>query len=166
MLSSNILDISAGIDNEVWFAGSIGASKYQSGTWSHITFENGLHSEYVRRIAQDIDNSIWFGAGDSLSILNNNNWTYLDIGGNSESYFLNDMFFETNSKKWFAHNHGASCYHNDNWTNYSSSNNGLIGDYVLCLTVDDDGTCWFGTSEGVSKFSNKPWDKLHPPMMV
>ncbi|MBL0046875.1 MAG: T9SS type A sorting domain-containing protein [Bacteroidetes bacterium] len=40
-----------------------------------------------------------------------------------------------------------------NWNIYTTTNSGIIGNYISCITVIDD-DIWIGTRSGISKFSN------------
>jgi hypothetical protein len=42
------------------------------------------------------------------------------------------------------------------WTTYNTSNSGLASNVVLSIAIED-GTKWFGTSSGVSKFDGTNW---------
>jgi len=43
-----------------------------------------------------------------------------------------------------------------NWTVYNTTN-GLVNDFVLAIAGDTEGSIWFGTKGGVSRFRNSAW---------
>lgn len=48
------------------------------------------------------------------------------------------------------------CYSNE-WATFNTENTGLPSNNILCITIDNWGTKWFGTDQGLVQFNGEKW---------
>ncbi|MCD6506351.1 hypothetical protein J7M22_06960 [Candidatus Poribacteria bacterium] len=162
--------------NYVWFATDEGVTRFDTSKeeWRIFRSKDGLASDKVRCVVVDGD-YIWFGTDrglnrydkriDSWAVrgkkdgLPSNNVTtiavdqeYIWVGTGKEKRRFGRRIFDFRERK--PGEGGVSRYHRatDSWNNYSTKD-GLVGEEISVIAVDED-VVWFGTkSSGVSVFS-------------
>jgi ligand-binding sensor domain-containing protein len=160
----------------VWFATDEGVTRYDISRdqWRIFRSKDGLASDKVLCVAVDGD-YVWFGTDkglnrydkriDSWAVrtkkdgLPSNNITtiavdqdYIWVGTGKEEMRRGRIFWEPREGK--PGMGGVSRYHRgtDSWNNYSTKD-GLVGEEISVIAVDED-VVWFGTKGfGVSVFS-------------
>lgn len=122
-------------------------------------------------MSYDNDNNLWVvnsSAPNILSVLKNNNtWKSFDLGGGSNAIEIGSLAIDKGGQKWLLQQREhVMVIFNDNNTvdnvsddkvkrlTQAAGNGGLIGNYVQCMAVDQDGAMWIGSDEGVAVFYN------------
>lgn len=162
--------------NYVWFATDEGVTRFDTSKeeWRIFRSKDGLASDKVQCVVVDGD-YVWFGTDrglnrydkriDSWAVrskkdgLPSNNITtiavdqeYIWVGTGKEEERFGRIFFDFRERK--PGMGGVSRYHRstDSWNNYSTKD-GLVGEEISVIAVDED-VVWFGTKDsGVSVFS-------------
>lgn len=49
------------------------------------------------------------------------------------------------------------CSGQQTWTTYTTTNSGLVNNYIYSIAIDASGNKWIGTSAGISKFDGTNW---------
>jgi len=160
----------------VWFATDEGVARFDTskGKWRIFRSKDGLASDKVQCVVVDGD-YVWFGTDrglnrydkriDSWAVrskkdgLPSNDVTtiavdqeYIWVGTGREEERFGRRLFDFRGRK--PGKGGVSRYHRatDSWNNYSTKD-GLVGEEISVIAVDED-VVWFGTkSSGVSVFS-------------
>jgi len=76
---------------------------------------------------------------------------------------INAIAIDNMGNKWFGTDYGVYEYDNSQWIWYSTSNSGLINDYVFSVAIDLQGNKWFGTRGGISKLDTAKWSNYINP---
>ncbi|MDH3658958.1 MAG: regulator [Alphaproteobacteria bacterium] len=136
----------------VWFGTEGGVSMYDGATWRSWTHEDGLGIENEEALPASSNTGLGTHARHDLSVL---------IGG-SETYNADYVFAVEVDRLgrgvWFGSwGGGASLFDGEaSWTSYGQAD-GLAGDVVYSIAQEEDGTLWFGTNHGLSRFDGESW---------
>jgi streptogramin lyase len=170
-IGKNIKSIFEDEQNNMWFASSNGVFKYDGKTFVNYTTENGLSDNNVVKILEDSRHNLWIGTSNGITFYNahakegakenvfskisidekynsnNVNFMLLDslqhlwIGTNNGIYELSTEEYYTNKKAEFKH-----------YTNFEGLRS--LECNQNAAYEDHNGNLWFGTSEGVLKYSS------------
>ena len=157
----------------LWFGTKEGLSRYDGKYFSNYTAVQGLANNSVHSITEDKTGNLWFGTnGGGLSRYDGNSFmNYTTLQGLASNIVLS-ITEDKRGNLWFGTSGGLSCYGDNceaiasaenrkdkknvkkSFTNYTTAQ-GLVDNFVMCITEDKTGNLWFGTSEGVSLFDGK-----------
>ncbi len=124
-----------------------------------LTKADGLKENWVQSIAIGPDGALWIGYFSSAGI------TRVDLSGGKvrlQHFTMDDglpsnvvysQFFDARGRHWLASDSGVALYEGNHWT-HSDTSDGLIWDdcNAHAFLAEADGTVWFGTSAGLSRF--------------
>ena len=105
----------------------------ESTSWQHFSSDDGLVCSDVRVIAEAPDKSLWFGCSP---------------------FTITKFIIQAPPIPVFGTvAAGASRYDpiSMTWQNFTTAD-GLTSDDVNAIAIESNGTLWFGTSSGVSRF--------------
>ena len=124
----------------------------------------------ISGLCYDSDNNLWVAnssASNILSVLKNNNtWKSFDLGTSTNGVEVGNLIIDKGGQKWMLQRDHSMIVFNDNNTldntaddkvkrlTKSAGNGGLIGNYIQCMAVDQDGAMWIGSDMGVAVFYN------------
>lgn len=116
----------------------------------------------VNGLAVDARNQVWAAlSGGGLLRFDGMRWIEF-TPQNSElpSLYVYDLAFDAADRVWLGTNRGAARFDGEKWEIFTQENTrgGLTSDWVFRLTVDTQGTVWFGTlGGGVCAFDGSNW---------
>jgi len=92
----------------------------------------------------------------------NNTWLVYNQGNSSlPSNYVKVINFD-GAVTWIGTIQGLAVIKDNQWNVYNPSNSDLQSDYIQCVSVDNTGTKWIGTLNGVVSVDNSPsqrgWD--------
>jgi ligand-binding sensor domain-containing protein len=126
-----------------------GVSKYDFKGWTIYNKENGLLDNTVWCIAQDGNKFMWFGTNKGLSILANGTWTHIDEFG-----CVYALMKDYNNNMWVSsENHAVLEWDRHQWISWYDVGCDLCN-YVNVFFEDKERNIWFGTWDGLRKFTN------------
>jgi ligand-binding sensor domain-containing protein len=127
-----------------------GLSKFDGTNWTkYSTANSGLPNNRVSSLAIDSLGNLWIANGAGLSIFDGVNWT------NYTGLPINDIAIDTLGYMWDAIGgwYGADKFDGTKWITYINPN-GITCEY-MCVTIDSQGTKWYGTyGNGIFKFED------------
>lgn len=143
------IDIDA--SNQVWFGTEGGISMFNGDKWHEWTHADGLGAANVLQHPASPNTGLGTRSRHDLNVL---------VDG-QESYNPNYVFsLKIDSEEniwagtWGA---GVTRFDGKKWTNFTVKD-GLAGNIVYCIAIDDHGILWFGTNHGLSRFDGKHWN--------
>ncbi len=151
----NIWVYGIGIDAEerVWFGTEGGVSMLEDGRWGSWTHEDGLGAPNTQELPPSDNTGLGTKSRHDLGV----------VVGNTESYNPNYVFSVQVDKLgrgvWFGTWGGGVSLRgiDGTWRSYDVRD-GLAGNIVYSIAQADDGTLWFGTNHGLSKFDGGDWE--------
>ena len=124
--------ITEGSDHNVWIgSGSSfpGAFRLRNGSWKHFGVKEGLTAERIHKIRKDRQGRLWFlGLGRD----------YSDCSHQPGAFVLENGVFT-------------------HWGFKDSTHEGLISGRVYAFAEGPDGSRWFGTRGGLSRWKDGKW---------
>lgn len=156
-------------------------------TFRTYTMGDGLVDKWVYAIGVDHADTIWFGTEGGVTHFDGENWTSYNhedglgaevsesIPGNphhvesehhatpskgniaSNPNYVMSLVIDDDDNKWFGTwGSGLSRFDGKQWKTYTTED-GLAGNFVFSLAIDNNGILWAGTEKGVSRFDGKEW---------
>jgi len=122
--------------------------------FDHLTTEDGLSREHVRRIVQDKKGFMWFGTANGLNKYDGYSFKVYTNDSTSSPYLTNNFILslieDQYGRLWIGTMHGLNVF--DLKTNkifhfrHSPDNDkSLAGDWIRCIYEDSRGNIWIGT---------------------
>ncbi len=162
LLSNSIKHICRDSDNFTWFGSSKGVSANLDDIWLEYDVNFLLERDTVKSMAVSASGIGFVGTSNGVYLLDKQvdaisgatNYTTPWAGLPSNNIL--SVCLLPDGSQWFGTDKGAA-FHNQietkkGWTTFTTSD-GLIGDFIQSLQVDNDGNVWFGTKNGVSVFT-------------
>ena len=122
----------------------------------HYNTENsGLHSDFVRSIAQDEKGRFWIGTfGDGLGIYTPDLQkikTFTQRDGFC-SNTVNQIIQDKQKRMWIGTGEGLVCFLSTETLNYKTyqRKDGLVNTNICAITEDNKGNIWFSNNKGIS----------------
>jgi len=150
----NIWVYGLGIDakGRIWFGTEGGVSMFDGQQWRSWTNDDGLGAVNAGNLPASANTGLGTRDRHDLGV---------EAGG-QESYNPNYVFAVQvdvlGRGVWFGTwGGGVSLFDGDQtWTTYTAAD-GLAGNIVYSIAQSPDGTLWFGTNGGVTRFDGKTW---------
>ena len=136
----------------VWFGTEGGVSMYDHGRWRSWTHDDGVGAPNTALLPNSPNTGLGTRTRHDLSVT---------VGG-GDSYNANYVFAVLVDRPgrgvWFGTwGGGVSLFDGgDTWTSYTVAD-GLAGNVVYSIAQAQDGTLWFGTDKGASRFDGETW---------
>lgn len=139
-------------EGRVWFGTEGGVSMLDNSRWRSWTHEEGLGAANTKGLPESPNTGLGTRSRHDLAVQ----------VGSSESYNPNYVFSVQVDRQgrgvWFGTwGGGVSLRRPDGtWRSYTVSD-GLAGNIVYSIAQAADGTLWFGTNHGLSRFDGSTW---------
>lgn len=139
--------------NRVWFGTEGGVSMFDKGKWSSWTDKDGLGVPNVKELARSPNTGLGTRRRHNLTVA---------IEAGQDTYNANYVFAvkvdNRDTGVWFGTwGGGVSQFKPDgSWQSYSKRD-GMAGNIVYSIAQEKNGTLWFGTDQGASRFDGKNW---------
>lgn len=171
-IGRNISSILEDAQGNMWFASSSGIYKYdarlndsvgQGKTFVNYTTENGLSDNNVISMLTDQRHNLWIGTSNGLTLFDGSKFTKIAVdekySANNVNFLLldaagqlwtgtNNGIYELNTEAYYQ-SHKAEFRHYTNFEGLRSLECNQNAAYE-----DHEGNLWFGTSEGLLKYSS------------
>jgi ligand-binding sensor domain-containing protein len=145
MPTNQFWDVYVAQNGDVWAGSDAGAVKLPAGSGSPFIYNtsSGLADDIVYAVYV-VNGDVWFGTANGATIMRGSTFTTFHTDQGLPSNLIYDITEDIEGGIWFATGGGGvSRYYLGGFQNYSSSN-GLTGDYVLAVAVNELNTKWFG----------------------
>ena len=163
LLSDNINDIFFDSNGTSWFATNKGVSKLKSSN-DVFKLNNSVSNAYSISIARD--NTLWFSHDGGLTAQNNQDQeiSYISNPTDANSLLTNEtekILVTNKGLIWAASKYGGVTLLdpvNNKFKRYESDNstdNSLIHGKINTIYEDINGSIWFSSNNGISKFKNE-----------
>jgi len=134
-------------------------SKFDGSTFTSYRIPGGPENNYITSVAVDDEGNNWFGTGYGDSggtcVFDGTDWTLY-----TDSYlrYLNDIAVDLKGNLWFATDYWGLIVFADGAirAKYTESN-GIAGNNVRRITVDEDGRIWIAAEGGISVYDGTDW---------
>lgn len=149
---------------DIWIAnGYKGISRISGSTVTNFSQENGMPDERTAAIALAPDGTVWAGGSTGLMSFKNGKWTLFGRDTDAKLTDINEVEVSADGNLWVATaslGGGRICLFNPvNGTCESEFKEKIIQP-ILALTLINDDTALFGTSQGLSIFDGATLNSL------
>ena len=152
---------SLAVDDElrVWIATAAGLIRCDSDGERFYTEKNSkLPSSDVRCLIIDSKGHLWIGTNQGISIFDGRGQCH-QIDGQNGGLPCENVYriaFGPQGERWIATGIGAALWQNGKWE-YYASRRWLPNDLVTAIGIQQDGTAWLGTPDGISQIQKRPY---------
>jgi len=136
--------------------------RMSKGTWSQITYTDGMQSNYTASSLIDNDNKIWFGSYTGISIYDGQEIKNVNQHDGLPQKPIMDIFQDNNNRVWAAAAHpqwknegGLTLFKGDNIEKVFSENDGLTYKSITSIDQDVNGNLLIGGNGGFSMYDGK-----------
>ncbi len=141
---------------QVWFGTEGGVSMFDGQTWRAWTHKEGLGAANVGNLPISLNTGLGTRSRHDLNVVSDGQSTY------NPSYVLS-IYVDGKDRVWAGTWGGGISYYDaynagadKQWRNYTTQD-GLAGNVVYSIAEGRDGSLWFGTDHGVSRFDGQQW---------
>ena len=158
-IGCNIQGMAIDNDGRIWLATDNGLISYCDGEEVLFNRQNsGLPSNNLRCIEIDRYGHLWIGSDAGVTVFDRQTEWYL-INGSRSGLPYEDVVqirLGPNGQRWIGTTLGAILWDNGKWE-YFHSKRWLPDDYVNEISIQDDGTAFIATSEGISQIEKRAY---------
>jgi PAS domain S-box-containing protein len=161
-------------DGSLWFATSNGLDIHRpDGTSESITSIRGEALFVVTGLVEDNDNCIWISSGSSFEGAyrwNGRRWDRFGLGTPLQGNKIHKIRKDSRGRLWFLAiwpsspavpeslaTLGAYVYEKGKLVQHWAVDDGLLDNQVYSFAESEDGTLWFGTAKGLSRWRKHSW---------
>ena len=139
----------------VWFGTEGGISMFDGAAWRSWTHEDGLGAPNARGLQASGNTGLGTRSRHDLSILVDGRESY------NPDYVFAVLRDGLGRGMWFGTwGGGVSLFDGrEAWTSFTRAD-GLAGNVVYSIAQERDGTLWFGTDDGVSRYDGERWQSF------
>lgn len=161
-IGKNVKSILQDKQKNIWFGTSNGVFKYDGAKFTGYSATEGLTDNNVVSVMQDNQDNLWIGTINGVTYFDGKSFSKIVIDAKYSSNYINFMVFDSRMHLWVGTNNGiydldANVYNKTRKTVFKHYTNfeGLRS--LECnqnaAYKDTKGNLWFGTSEGVLKYT-------------
>lgn len=143
------------IDREglIWAGSTDGLFRVDEGAARGMTHSDGLGSDYVRAVIQSDDGVVWVGHSEGLDRLQGERAVSVRlVPGNGRDASVLALASRGNEVWAGTYNRGVYRLDGSGRVQQQISLPGALQPLVRALRVDDDGTLWIGSSDGLYRY--------------
>lgn len=149
LASNDVMAIAVMANGDVWAGTDFGASRFDGSTYTTYTTADGLGDNEVKNIKQAPNGDIWFATINGATKYSGGTFTEyttpnIPFGGAMHTAFA------TNGDVWISGGLGGAIEFDGSIFTPYSSGAGLVSNRVRAIAIDEDGSKWVGTAEGIS----------------
>jgi PAS domain S-box-containing protein len=138
-----------------------GAWVFDGRSFRHMGVEEGLLNGRVYAFAEDSIGGLWFGTYTGISRLRGGAWRHWTTRDGLREGKVFTLAVDLQNRVWFGHQHsGLGVIDSTDGIRYITRSDGLVGNSVWGLEVDDEGTLWVATRSGVSRLRGGIWSSF------
>ena len=173
LLSNHVLSIYRDSEGMLWIGTKDGLSCYDGKTFVNFTTQDGLAQNYVQTIHQETNGVMWIGTQNGLSRHDGKQFTNFTTQDGLIDNNVRAIHQDVNGILWIGTDGGISHYEKPlrdvrrlnprtntklrdghTFVNFTTQD-GLPDNSVFAIADDEDGSLWFGTDNGVSRYDGK-----------
>ncbi len=160
LLDETVAAITSDENGVVWIGGKNGLLSFDGKEFSYFTIRQDNNSNNVLSLLIDYEKNLWIGTHNGLFMFRGKGFASYTKDDGLGGAFVYQIIKDKKGSLWFTtENNGIFKYENGFFKNYSVKNN-LLDNNTRCILENDDGSIWFGTNLGISKFKNEQFENL------
>jgi ligand-binding sensor domain-containing protein len=144
--------------NYLWFASETGLHSLNMVKGSEkkdFASIESIPGSSITCLAIDETGNLWIGTENGIALKTKDGFKIFTKDNGLVDNAVNVIVCVKN-KVWVGTNDGACCYQSGSWTKYTTTD-GLCGNKVRGIAIDNKNVIWFGTEKGISAFDGAKW---------
>ncbi|MEH6616315.1 MAG: two-component regulator propeller domain-containing protein [Porticoccus sp.] len=154
LINEWVYGVDVDAEGNVWFGTEGGVSRFDGESWVSWNHGDGIGASNIENLPSSKNTGLGTRSRHDLGVLTAGQTTY------NPNYVFSLIVAEDNTVWVGTWGAGVSHRVGDAWENYST-NDGLAGNIVYSILQDSQGTFWFGTNKGLSRYDGKTWQNLN-----
>src|SRR5579884_1319180 len=139
-------------DGSLWIGTEGGGLVHmRSGSWVSYGRDQGLSNGFIRSIVEDSHGRVWVGTDRGLFRLEGNDFVRLDASRSLPISATRKIFEDRSGQIWLATSFGIYQMRNNEPVRVPEFS--VMGNNVVSINQDEQGTLWFGGLDGVFRVS-------------
>lgn len=138
----------------LWFGTTGGLSRFDGKSFVNFSQRDSLYRNQVNDLFIDNNGTLWIATIGGVSYYNGQTFHSLSFGAQYDAIKINSIEQALNGDMWFATDAFGIVVYDGKEMNVISEIQGLNNDKVRSLYLDDEGTMWIATKEGVNYFKD------------
>ncbi|PCJ28791.1 MAG: hypothetical protein COA97_00165 [Flavobacteriales bacterium] len=144
-----VLSITEDQTGKLWFATDGGGIIYMDDTrFNYIILPNGPDNNYIRNVYVDNRGNKWLATRNGVSIIDEQ----LNIKDTIKNINATQVFVDANNSVWCSTFGNGVIHLTDEGCQFFSKETGLISNHIRAFTRRTDGSIWFASKSGISKY--------------
>jgi diguanylate cyclase (GGDEF)-like protein len=149
---NGVFSIAGDRDGSVWFGTHGGLNQWKNGQFTTYKTGNGLPNDDVRALCENPQGGMWVGTRTGLSLFRNGTFRPFDKKSELSTAMIQVLFEDNNQTLWIGTLGGGMLRLRDGKAAAYTSKDGLTGDDVRAISLDEEGNLWVGAS-GLNRFT-------------
>lgn len=160
LLDETVSAITSDENGVVWIGGKNGLLSFDGKEFTYFTIRQDNNSNNILSLLIDYEKNLWIGTHNGLFMFRGKGFASYTKDDGLGGAFVYQIIKDKKDNLWFTtENNGVFKYENGFFKNYSAKN-GLLDNNTKCILENEDGSIWFGTNLGISKFKNEKFENL------
>src|SRR6056297_1134869 len=156
LLCNEINTVIVDHENKKWIGTAQGLNVFDNNQWVSFTQTDGLVGNDVKSLLDNGEDSLWIGTAKGLSFFDGNTFYNYTTSDGLISNVINDLAY-FNGELYVATIMGVMVYDGDEFQSLDDPE-GLSDGWINTITVNRQGTLWFGTNAGAAKYEEDSWE--------
>jgi hypothetical protein len=144
--NSLVHDVDVAPDGSVWVATESGLALFEGDEWTPMTGPGGPGASSLSVVLAVSATEAWTGGSQGLSHYDSGVWTTWSVADGIPTLPVVGLAREGDAI-WMATVAGAARWDAGTITPYTTANSGLLTNWVLSVSLDEDGRVWFGHAD-------------------
>ncbi len=164
-IAPKVTGIASDASNRIWMAHrgiGKGVTVLDGAQWKwYTTFNTDIPTNDIESVAAGSDGVLWFATGQGAIRYDGAVWKPFTTSDGMVSNGVREIDVDRNNRPWILYNEtenaGVTRLGEDGPVTFSTAA-GLPYNVVTSVATALDGTVWFGTSGGLSRFDGRSWE--------
>jgi len=152
--TSRCYDVKIDGNGITWVSSSTGVFYFENNTWNEFKTEAPPETHSYYSLYVESSGAKWFGSFDNIKSFDGEVWNSYDAPGT-----VREIRADSQGRIWYVSSGGASRFENGEWTHFTEEN-GLAGNSLDGIDIDENDTVWFATRGGVTSFDGENWETI------
>ena len=136
-------------NGDIWIGTEDGVAIWDGDDWSTLDMDEvPVAADHVSALLRDSSDRLWVGTwGGGAAVLADEAWTAYAASDELPGDHVWSLAEDTEGRVWIGTKTGLAALAADgDWTTFTTEDSDLVSDRVQSISLDDDGTLYFGTS--------------------
>jgi len=160
LIDENISSILCKGPEEIWIGSASGLLKYNGKAFEYYNLFNDNNANHIRCLLSDQEGNIWAGTHSGLYKYRDNAFSSFDKSTGLGNAFVYKILKDKQGDIWFCTDGNGVFRYSQGFIKNYTTKDGLLNNTAISASLQDDGSIWFGTNDGISIFRNNHFENF------